>query len=48
MGDDKSQDATDLRFVVAVRDRTHLDAAMRALKRTPSVMRVQRMRPGSN
>jgi GTP diphosphokinase / guanosine-3',5'-bis(diphosphate) 3'-diphosphatase len=48
MGDDKSQDATDLRFVVAVRDRTHLDTAMRALKRTASVMRVQRMRPGGN
>jgi GTP diphosphokinase / guanosine-3',5'-bis(diphosphate) 3'-diphosphatase len=48
MGDDKSQDATDLRFVVAVRDRTHLEAAMRALKRTPSVMRVQRMRPGTS
>ena len=48
MGDEKAQDATDLRFVVAVRDRAHLDAAMRDLKRTPSVRaRVQRrVRPG--
>jgi GTP diphosphokinase / guanosine-3',5'-bis(diphosphate) 3'-diphosphatase len=48
MGDDKAQDATDLRFLVAVRDRTHLEAAMRVLKRTPSVMKVQRVRPGSS
>jgi GTP diphosphokinase / guanosine-3',5'-bis(diphosphate) 3'-diphosphatase len=48
MGDEKSQDATELRFIVAVRDRTHLEAAMRALKRTPSVVNVQRARPGSN
>jgi GTP diphosphokinase / guanosine-3',5'-bis(diphosphate) 3'-diphosphatase len=47
MGDEKAQDATDLRFIVAVRDRTHLETAMRALKRTPSVIRVQRVRPGS-
>jgi GTP pyrophosphokinase len=47
MGDEKAQDATDLRFIVAVRDLHHLETAMRALKRTPSVMRVQRGRPGS-
>jgi len=46
MGDEKAQDATDLRFIVAVRDKAHLDAAMRVLKRTPSVLRVQRVRPG--
>ena len=34
MGDEKAQDATDLRFIVAVRDKAHLDAAMRVLKRT--------------
>jgi GTP pyrophosphokinase len=42
MGDDKSSDATDLRFLIAVRDKAHLEAAMRALRRTPSVLRVQR------
>ncbi|MBA3773664.1 MAG: bifunctional (p)ppGpp synthetase/guanosine-3',5'-bis(diphosphate) 3'-pyrophosphohydrolase [Ramlibacter sp.] len=48
MGDEKAQDAMDLRFIVAVRDRAHLDAAMRTLKRTPSVIRVQRVRPGGH
>jgi len=47
MGDEKAQDATDLRFVIAVRDLSHLEAVMRTLKRTPSVARVQRARPGS-
>jgi GTP pyrophosphokinase len=46
MGDEKAQDATDLRFLVAVRDKAHLDAAMRVLKRTASVLHVQRVRPG--
>jgi len=46
MEDERSHDATDLRFVVAVRDRAHLDSVMRNLKRTPLVMRVQRIRPG--
>ncbi len=48
MDDEKAQDATDLKFLVAVRDRSHLEAAMRTLRRTPSVMRVQRVRPGAN
>ncbi len=46
MGDERAQEATDLRFVIAVRDRTHIDAVMRTLRRTPSVIRVQRARPG--
>ncbi|WP_332813354.1 RelA/SpoT family protein [Ramlibacter sp.] len=48
MDDQRDQDATDLRFLVAVRDRTHLEAVMRTLKRTPSVMRAQRMRAGQS
>jgi GTP diphosphokinase / guanosine-3',5'-bis(diphosphate) 3'-diphosphatase len=48
MGDERDLEATDLRFVIAVRDRAHLEAVMRALKRTASVTRVQRPRPGSN
>ncbi len=47
MDDEKDQDATDLRFVIAVRDRAHLEAVMRTLKRTPSVMRVERAGTGS-
>jgi hypothetical protein len=34
MGQDGAQDATDLRFVIAVRDRAHLDVALRNLRRT--------------
>ncbi|MRD46044.1 RelA/SpoT family protein [Caenimonas koreensis DSM 17982] len=48
MGDEKAQDAADLRLIIAVRDKTHLDAVMRVLKRTPAVMRVVRIKPGVN
>jgi len=46
MRDEKAQDATDLRFVIAVRDRAHLETVMRMLRRTPSVMNVQRAGTG--
>ncbi len=42
MEDEAAQDATDLRFIVAVRDRTQLDAALRNLRRTPSVLKAER------
>ena len=42
MGRDAAQDATDLRFVVAVRDQAHLDVALRNLRRTSSVLRAER------
>ncbi len=48
MGDERAQDATDLRFVIAVRDRAHLESVMRTLRRTPSVMNVQRAGAGGN
>ena len=48
MDDEEAQDATDLRFVIAVRDKAHLDAVLAKLKRTPSVMRAQRVRPGTH
>lgn len=48
MGDERPPDAMDLRFVIAVRDRAHLDAVTRALKRTASVLRVERLRPGGS
>ena len=47
MGVEEAQDAADLRFVIAVRDKAHLDAVLRNLKRTASVLRAQRVRPGS-
>ena len=40
------QDATDLRFSVDVRDRVHLAAIMRNVKRANSVLRVQRVKSG--
>ena len=42
MEDEAAQDGTDLRFVVAVRDRNQLDVALRNLRRTPSVLKAQR------
>ncbi len=47
MSDEIAQDATDLRFVIAVRDRTHLESVLRNLKRTPSVLRVVRAIPSA-
>jgi GTP pyrophosphokinase len=47
MKDEHAQDSTDLRFVVAVRDHAHLEAVLRNLKRTHSVMRAERITPGT-
>lgn len=42
MKDEMAQDATDVHFIIAVRDTTQLDAALRNLRRTPSVLNAQR------
>lgn len=47
MGQERAQDATELRFGIAVRDRAHLATVLRNVKRTSSVLRVQRIRPSS-
>jgi GTP pyrophosphokinase len=47
MQPESAQDTTELRFTIAVEDRVHLATVMRNLKRTPSVLRVQRARPGT-
>jgi len=47
MGQERAQDAIELRFGIAVRDRVHLASVLRSVKRTPSVLRVQRAKPGS-
>ena len=47
MGQERAQDATELRFGIAVRDRAHLATVLRSVKRTASVLRVQRAKPGS-
>ena len=44
MEDERAQDATDLRFLIAVRDKIHLESVLRNVKRTPSVMRAHRVR----
>ncbi|WP_394787452.1 RelA/SpoT family protein [Rhodoferax sp.] len=45
MGQEGGQDATDMRFLIAVRDHAHLEVALRHLKRTPSVLRAVRAKP---
>ena len=46
MGQERAQDATELRFGIAVRDRAHLAVVLRSVKRTPSVLRVHRAKAG--
>ncbi len=48
MSDERAQQATDLRFAIAVRDRVHLADILRALKRTPSVLKAQRLSASKN
>jgi GTP pyrophosphokinase len=45
MGHERVEDATELRFGIEVRDRIHMASVLRNVKRTPSVLRVQRARP---
>ena len=45
MGSEPAHDTTELRLLVAVRDRQHLADVLRSLKRTPSVLKAQRLRP---
>jgi GTP pyrophosphokinase len=47
MGDEEAQETADLRFVIAVRDKGHLDLALKNLKRTPSVLRARRTKVSS-
>jgi len=46
MQQESTQDAVNLRFTVAVGNRVHLAAVIRNAKRTPSVLHVQRAKPG--
>nr|WP_315238928.1 bifunctional (p)ppGpp synthetase/guanosine-3',5'-bis(diphosphate) 3'-pyrophosphohydrolase [uncultured Albidiferax sp.] len=47
MGQEGDQEATDMRFLVSVRDHAHLEVALRQLKRTPSVLRAVRAKPAA-
>ena len=42
MGQEAAQEASDLRFIVAVRDATHLETALAKLRRTPLVLKAKR------
>jgi GTP pyrophosphokinase len=44
MEDEAAQDATDLRFVIAVRDSKQLETALGNLRRTHAVLKAQRSR----
>ena len=44
MNEEAAQEATDLRFVIAVRDNGHLELALRNLRRTASVLKAERAR----
>jgi GTP pyrophosphokinase len=47
MADEVSgQEATDLRFLFTVRDKTHLDAVLANLRRVPAVLQAQRVMSG--
>jgi len=45
MGQETVQDSAELRFVLSVRDLSHLESVLRQLKRTPSVIKVERLLP---
>ncbi len=46
MAEEGAQETADLHFLVSVRDRHQLEKAMHNLRRTPSVLKVQRAEPG--
>jgi GTP pyrophosphokinase/guanosine-3',5'-bis(diphosphate) 3'-pyrophosphohydrolase len=45
MGDERAAETTELRLLIAVRDRLHLADVMRTLKRNGTVLRVARVKP---
>ncbi len=45
MGEERAADSTELKLLVSVRDRLHLADVLRAVRRSPSVMRVWRVKP---
>ncbi len=47
MGEEAAQEATDLRFLIAVRDSAHLETVLRALNRTTSVLLASRIKPSA-
>ncbi|MEI8326372.1 MAG: bifunctional (p)ppGpp synthetase/guanosine-3',5'-bis(diphosphate) 3'-pyrophosphohydrolase [Betaproteobacteria bacterium] len=48
MGEEEAQDTTELRFIITVRDRAHLELALQKLKRIPAVLSALRVRPANH
>jgi GTP pyrophosphokinase len=48
MDEEEAQDTTELRFVISVRDRPHLELALQKLTRIPAVLSAVRAKPASN
>ena len=47
MAEEMGHDAADLRFIIGVRDAAHLESIIRQLKRTPAVLKAERVMPAS-
>ncbi len=45
MGEERATDTAELKLLVSVRDRVHLAEVLRAVRRSPTVMRVWRVKP---
>ena len=45
MGNEPASETTELKLLLSVRDRLHLADVMRTLKRSPTVLRVARVKP---
>jgi GTP pyrophosphokinase/guanosine-3',5'-bis(diphosphate) 3'-pyrophosphohydrolase len=45
MGDEAVGTTAEMRILVSVRDRQHLADVLRTLKRSPAVLKVQRVKP---
>ena len=45
MGEERAHETAELRLLISVRDRLHLAGVLRALRRAPPVLRVQRIKP---
>ena len=48
MADESIQEATELRFVITVHNRAHLEHVLTQLRHTPAVLRAARSQPGAN
>jgi len=45
MGQEKATESAELKLLISVRDRLHLAEVLRTLRRSPTVLRVARVKP---